>query len=123
MVAQFRRIVSLLEHVGENEYGEQVIYVRASGPRAKIGEVVVKVDRSRSEAEIEGLIVAKDFRGNGFGAELVRYAEGVAKRYGVGRIALRPVPIGGSDPGRLRNWYRGLGYELNKGLMVKTTLA
>ncbi len=119
MIHQFKRDVALTEQISVGAGGQEVVYVRASGPQGKMGEVTVKVDRPRSEAEIDGLIVGRDFRGFGLGTELLSHAEGVAMRYDVGRIALKPVPIDGSDLNGLRSWYVGRGYVREREFMVK----
>jgi len=111
--------ISLTEHICLDAGGQRIVYVRASGPNGKLGEVTVKVDRPHSEAEIDGLLVGRDFRGFGLGTKLLNHAERVARRYGVGRIALRPVPIDGSDLKDLRSWYLERGYVRQNGFMVK----
>ena len=60
------------------------------------------------------IYVVRHQRGNGIGTWMLTELDGIAREAQRERIFLRPIPLDGGDPNRLKTWYQQNGYTQSK---------
>ncbi len=101
--------------------GVETIGLRLVVDNNKAGEMVVKMRGETGTLFIEEIQIEKKYRRKGFGTQLVKYAEDIARSCRLTRIELRPFTTDESSmstPG-LRQWYSRIGYTETGDSMYK----
>ena len=101
--------------------GTETIGLRLVVDNNKAGEMVIKMSPGRGTLFIEEIQIEKEYRRRGFGTQLVRHAEEIARSYSLARIELRPYATDESSmsTSRLRQWYSSIGYAETRKSMYK----
>jgi len=109
--ADVEKVISKLKIISED--AEHVVYVAEMPGRQIVGWVhgyIYKLLYSDLITEIAGLVVDKDYRGQGAGKKLMTAVEGWAKEKGCTSIGLRSNVI----RKEAHAFYKNIGYDLVK---------
>ncbi|MEE8186533.1 MAG: GNAT family N-acetyltransferase [Nitrososphaerales archaeon] len=101
--------------------GVETVGLRLVVDNDKAGEMVVKVRADKSTLFIDEIQIERKYRRKGFGTQLLRHAEDIAKGCRLTRVELRPFATDESSMSTplLRQWYSKIGYTGTRNSMYK----
>lgn len=101
--------------------GVETVGLRLVVDNDKAGEMVVKVRADKSTLFIDEIQIERKYRRKGFGTQLLRHAEDIAKGSRLTRIEIRPFTTDESSMSTtmLRQWYSRKGYTGTRNSMYK----